>query len=308
MKLGMYAVGTEEPRLGFFIEDAIVDANTLGRFSKQRIPTTLDSCLEQWSEIKVVLQEAWDGYAANPRKVQGWAEGEGLRLIHHRREVMLAPPVLKPQKILCCGVNYQDHVAENPNAVIPELPFFFAKLPSALIGDGAPIIIPEMSKAVDYEVEVSAVIGRAGKAIAEQDALSYLAGYMLFHDVSARDVQFKDQQITLGKNFDTFAPTGPYLVTPDEIPDINDLEVALYLNNHMLQHSSTKQWIFKLPYLIHVASKVCTLYPGDIITTGTPGGVGCFRQPPVYLQDGDVVRLEATHLGKLENPVRDRSV
>jgi 2-keto-4-pentenoate hydratase/2-oxohepta-3-ene-1,7-dioic acid hydratase in catechol pathway len=218
-------------------------------------------------------------------------------------EVKILAPIPRPGKILCSGVNYQGHLEENPAATLPETPFFFSKLPTAVIGPGRPIVLPRMSKQVDYEVELAVVIGRTMRHTPESQAMSCVAGYTILHDVSARDVQFKDQQITLGKNFDTFAPMGPCLVTPDELPDPANLRLRTSLNGQAMQDGTTRDWVFPLPYLLSFLSQVMTLEPGDIVTTGTPAGVGAFRKPPVYLQPGDVVALEIEGIGRLENMV-----
>jgi 2-keto-4-pentenoate hydratase/2-oxohepta-3-ene-1,7-dioic acid hydratase in catechol pathway len=218
-------------------------------------------------------------------------------------EPRLLAPIPRPGKVLCCGVNYASHKEENPNAVFPEEPFFFAKLNSAVIGPSEPIVIPSPKSQVDYEVELAFVIGRTAKHVKRQDALSYVFGYTVANDVSGRDVQFKDQQITLGKGFDTFCPLGPEIVTAEEIGDPSALTVSSYVNGERRQHASTSEMLFDIPFLIEFLTANITLEPGDVITTGTPAGVGCFRNPPVYLAPGDVVTVEADRIGKLTNPV-----
>lgn len=218
--------------------------------------------------------------------------------------VRILTPIQRPGKILCSGLNYRSHLDENPGAVLPESPFFFAKLPNTVIGPGQPIILPKQSQQVDYEVEFAVVIGRpAPRGTSPDHILDYVFGYTLLHDVSARDVQFKDNQITLGKNFDTFTPIGPCIVTKDELPDANNVKLRSYLNGQLMQDGSTHDWVFPLPRLLTAVTDVMSLEPGDIISTGTPGGVGYFRQPQVFLQSGDVVVIEAEGIGCLENPV-----
>ena len=218
-------------------------------------------------------------------------------------ETRLLAPIPRPGKILCSGVNYRGHLEENPGAKLPETPFFFSKLPSAVIGPGEPIVHPAATSQLDYEVELAVVIGRSLHRARESDILPSIAGYTILHDVSARDVQFKDNQITLGKNFDTFAPMGPCLVTPEEVPDPADLRLRSLVNGRVLQDSSTRDWVFPLPVLLASLSRVMTLEPGDVVSTGTPAGVGVFRKPPVFLKPGDVVALEIERVGRLENPV-----
>jgi 2,4-diketo-3-deoxy-L-fuconate hydrolase len=214
---------------------------------------------------------------------------------------LLAP--IRPGKILCSGVNYASHVDENPGATLPAEPFFFSKLPSAVIGPDAPIVIPREGTLVDYEVEVAIVIGRGGRRIREEDALDHVFGWTVLDDVSARDIQFKDMQITLGKNPDTFAPLGPEIVTADELGDWSTLRVSSRLNGRVMQDSPTSEMLFSPARLIAFLTELITLEPGDVVTTGTPAGVGCFRDPPVYLQPGDEITVSVDRIGDLTNPV-----
>jgi 2-keto-4-pentenoate hydratase/2-oxohepta-3-ene-1,7-dioic acid hydratase in catechol pathway len=220
-------------------------------------------------------------------------------------DVTLLPPVPDPGKILCIGLNYRDHAREN-NRAIPTEPVLFAKYATTLIGHGAPIRLPKVSRKVDYEAELVVVLGKRGRDVAEADAMSYVAGYTVGHDVSARDWQFKgeEKQWTIGKTFDTFGPTGPHLVTADEVADPHQLAVKLRLNGETMQDSNTREFIFTVPQLIAYLSQVVTLDPGDLIFTGTPPGVGVARKPPVFLKAGDVVEVEIEGLGVLRNPVQ----
>jgi 2-keto-4-pentenoate hydratase/2-oxohepta-3-ene-1,7-dioic acid hydratase in catechol pathway len=196
-------------------------------------------------------------------------------------------PVPRPGKILCSGVNYASHKEENPEAVFPEEPFFFSKLPSAVVGPGEPIVIPRPETKTDFEVELALVIGRRAKHLAEANALDYVFGWTILHDVSARDVQFKENQITLGKGPDTFSPLGPELVTADELGDWSTLRVSTTLNGATMQDASTADMLFSPARLLEFLTSYVTLEPGDVVSTGTPAGVGCFRDPPVWLQPGD---------------------
>ncbi len=214
---------------------------------------------------------------------------------------LLAP--LRPGKILCSGVNYASHADENPDAVMPTEPFFFSKLPSAVIGPGDPIRIPRETTLADYEVELAMVIGTGGYRIAEERALDHVFGWTILHDVSARDVQFKDSQITLGKNPDSFAPIGPEIVTADELGDWSTLRVSTTLNGQVMQDAATSTMLFPPPRLLAFLSDLITLEPGDVVTTGSPAGVGCFRDPPVYLAPGDTVTVSVDRIGDLTNPV-----
>jgi 2-keto-4-pentenoate hydratase/2-oxohepta-3-ene-1,7-dioic acid hydratase in catechol pathway len=179
----------------------------------------------------------------------------------------------------------------------------FAKLPSAVVGPGDPIRIPSPQSQVDYEVELAVVIGRPARRLAVDDALSAVFGYTLCNDVSARDVQFRDNQLTLGKGFDTFAPLGPCVVTADDIDDPQDLRLWCTVNGDLRQDSSTAQMLFPVAELLAYVSRHVTLEPGDVITTGTPAGAAAFRQPPAYLRPGDVTEIGADRIGVLRNPV-----
>jgi 2-keto-4-pentenoate hydratase/2-oxohepta-3-ene-1,7-dioic acid hydratase in catechol pathway len=212
-------------------------------------------------------------------------------------------PIARPGKILCSGINYASHKEENPDAVFPDEPFFFSKLPSAVIGPGEAIVIPRPDMQTDYEVELALVIGRTARRVTEADALGYVFGYTVLNDVSARDIQFKDSQITLGKGVDTFSPLGPEVVTADEIPDPQQLHVSSQLNEEQMQSTPCSDMIFPAARLLEFLTAIVTLYPGDVVSTGTPAGVGAFRKPPVWLRPGDEITVEVDRVGRLTNPV-----
>jgi 2-keto-4-pentenoate hydratase/2-oxohepta-3-ene-1,7-dioic acid hydratase in catechol pathway len=230
----------------------------------------------------------------------------------HRSEAFKIPvadaqfvaAVNDPHKIICVGLNYKDHAAES-GVPIPKDPVLFSKYATALIGHNESIVLPPVSNEVDYEAELVVVIGRRGRNIPATAALEYVAGYTIGHDVSARDWQLKKdgKQWMAGKTFDTFAPLGPYLVTADEVPDPQNLRIALRLNGQTMQDSSTAQLIFGIKEVVAYLSVVMTLEPGDVIYTGTPPGVGVARKPPVFLKPGDVCEVEIEGLGVLRNPV-----
>jgi acylpyruvate hydrolase len=219
-----------------------------------------------------------------------------------RGAVRLRAPIPCPGKIICIGLNYRDHAAES-NAELPAYPTVFAKYASCIIGPSETIVIPRVTSQVDYEGELAVVIGRRARDVIEADALSYVAGYAPFNDVSARDYQMRTSQWTIGKTFDTFGPLGPALVTADEIADPHALDIRVSIGDDVLQSSNTKHLIFTIPQLIAYLSAVMTLEPGDVIATGTPAGVGAARKPQRWLVPGDVVRVEISSLGVLENPV-----
>ncbi len=213
------------------------------------------------------------------------------------------PPVVEPQKVICIGLNYADHAAET-GADTPTLPVVFNKFSTSLIGHNQPISLPPISDKVDYEAELVVVIGKPGRNIAIEAALEHVFAYTCGHDVSARDWQKgrPGGQWLLGKTFDSFAPLGPWMVTSDQLTP-EDLAVQFRLNDQLLQDSSTKHFIFDVPFLIHHLSKFCTLMPGDLIFSGTPSGVGVARNPPIYLKPGDTAEVEIQGIGKLANRV-----
>ena len=217
----------------------------------------------------------------------------------------LGPPVPDPDKIICVGLNYVEHAAEAQMA-IPEHPVLFAKYRNALIGDGQAVEVSDISDEWDYEAELGVVIGRQASGVSAADALDYVAGYMPFNDVSARDVQLRSPQWTTGKAIDRTGPCGPALVLTDEVPDPQDLQIRLTLNGEVLQDASTSGMIFPVATLVEYISRYITLEPGDIIATGTPAGVGFKREPVVRLKPGDLMETEIEGVGKLTTPVVER--
>jgi len=212
-------------------------------------------------------------------------------------DVRLGPPVKRPGKIICVGLNYRDHAIET-NAPIPQEPILFFKSPTAVCGPNDNLVLPKNSTKVDWEVELAVVIGKQATYVHEGNALDHVAGYMLHNDYSERAFQLeRGGQWVKGKSCDTFAPLGPWLVTPDELGDIDNLNLWLKVNGTMMQNSSTGQMIFKVSFLIHYISQFMTLLPGDIITTGTPHGVGLGLTPPQYLKEGDIVESGIEGLG-----------
>ncbi len=217
-------------------------------------------------------------------------------------DVRLRAPIPRPPKVICVGLNFADHAAES-GLPIPKVPTIFSKFSTAVIGPGEPIVLPRSSTQPDYEAELAFVIGRGGRYIPAERWQEHVFGYTNFNDVSARDYQTATTQWLMGKTFDTFAPLGPWLVTADEISDPHALEIACEINGEVLQHSNTRQFIFRIPELINFLSSVFTLEPGDVVSTGTPPGVGFARKPPRFLQPGDEVVVRIQGLGELRNPV-----
>jgi 2-keto-4-pentenoate hydratase/2-oxohepta-3-ene-1,7-dioic acid hydratase in catechol pathway len=221
---------------------------------------------------------------------------------HPRSAVAILPPVPDPDKIICIGLNYGKHAAET-GMEPPGAPTIFGKYRNALAAPGATVTLPATSQKVDYEAEVAFVVGRRAKDVTEADALDYIAGYTLLNDLSARDLQFSTPQWMSGKVFDGSAPCGPALVAPDEAGAPNAIEITLTLNGEQMQGSSTDDLIFSIPQLLSHLSGLMTLEPGDIVSTGTPEGVGSVRQPRVWLQDGDEIVIESPTLGRLETTI-----
>jgi 2-keto-4-pentenoate hydratase/2-oxohepta-3-ene-1,7-dioic acid hydratase in catechol pathway len=217
-------------------------------------------------------------------------------------QVTLLAPIPRPPKLICVGLNYRDHAAET-KMEIPTVPTIFCKFPNVVIGPGEPIVLPKVSAKPDYEAEFAFVIGPGGRNIPAARAMEHVFGYTLVNDVSARDYQMMTSQWIMGKTFDTFAPMGPWIVTADEISDPHALDIWLDIDGERLQHSNTRELIFKIPALIEFISSVVTLEPGDVVSTGTPAGVGFIRKPPRFLKAGDEVVVGVQGVGELRNPV-----
>jgi 2-keto-4-pentenoate hydratase/2-oxohepta-3-ene-1,7-dioic acid hydratase in catechol pathway len=217
-------------------------------------------------------------------------------------DVRLCAPIQDPDKILCIGLNYKDH-AEEAGMTAPSAPVVFAKFRNSLIGATDPIVLPAASEAVDYEAELAVVIGRRCRSVEAADALQFVAGAMVFNDVTARDLQMQTTQWTMGKAIDTFAPCGPALVFMDEIEDLQALRVQTRINGETVQSGTTASMIFTVAEIIAFLSSVMTLEPGDIIATGTPAGVGFSREPPLLVAPDDLIEVEIESVGRLANPV-----
>jgi acylpyruvate hydrolase len=279
--------GTEH--LGARVDDTIVDLSA----ASGGAPTTILDLLE--------------GGPAAMNNARAAAEaGSRNGAAHLASEITLLPVVPRPPKILCIARNYAEHAAEAKLDVL-EQPNIFIRYAQSLIADGAPIQVPRVSDQVDWEAELAVIIGTGGKHIAREDALAHVAGYAIFNDVSIRDWQLRKPPIQFGsgKNFDASGPFGPDMVTVDEVGDPQSLSIALTVNGEVMQSSTTAQMIFAVDQLIEFISRYSTLEPGDVIATGTPSGVGNFRQPPVFLKAGDTVRIEIEKVGVQENPVID---
>jgi acylpyruvate hydrolase len=287
VKLVTFIVGGAH-RLGALVQrdgqEAIVDLNK----ANAQLPSD-------------ILAFLGGGAASHTQATQALADPPAEAVID-RASVKLAAPIPRPGKIICIGLNYRDHAAE-AGLALPDYPVVFAKYANTVIGPGDAIVLPRITEQVDYEAEFGVVIGTTARDVSEADALKYVGGYLPVNDVSARDYQMRTSQWTLGKTFDTFAPMGPALTTADEIPDPQALDIKLTIGDEVLQSSNTRNLIFTVQHLVAYLSSIMTLEPGDVISTGTPSGIGGARTPPRWLRAGETVVVEIEKLGRLENPV-----
>jgi 2-keto-4-pentenoate hydratase/2-oxohepta-3-ene-1,7-dioic acid hydratase in catechol pathway len=274
------------PALGLRLDDEVVDLTALG------LPATLDELLALGDAGLRAAREA--AARANTQRLP-------LAGLQH------LPPVSAPGKALAIGLNYRDHAAESPFDA-PKYPVVFQRYASSWVAHGQPLVRPKASEQFDYEAELVAVIGRAGRAIAKEDALAHVAGYSIFNDGSIRDWQLRTNQWLLGKNFDASGAFGPQFVSAEELPPgAAGLRIRCRLNGRTVQDANTRDMIFDVPTLVSVCSQAMTLAPGDIIITGTPAGVGMARKPPLWMKAGDVCEVEVEGIGVLRNPVIDEA-
>jgi 2-keto-4-pentenoate hydratase/2-oxohepta-3-ene-1,7-dioic acid hydratase in catechol pathway len=318
MKLVTFASGTED-RLGALKGDLVVDLELVigllrgGGLGIERrpelqedadtvlapkaIPHHMIDILERREAWRAALAKIVDALAASR---------ESARLpqavFTPLEQVRLRAPLLRPGKIVCVGLNYESHRAEQ-GIQSPARPIFFLKSGNTICGPGDSIVLPPNSSQVDFEAEFAVVIGKKGKGIPEDKVFEHIAGYTILNDVSARDLQIGDRQWFRGKSCDTFAPIGPCIVTADEIPDPHALRISLTLNGQTMQDSTTSDLIFNIPFLVSYLSQSLTWEPGDLLSTGTPGGVGHHRKPPIHLHPGDTVSITVEGIGTLTNPV-----
>jgi acylpyruvate hydrolase len=303
MKLCQFKTkNSEQQRLGVLVaDDTVCDVADLARAVKSAGGAPADWLFEANDTLSVIrrgpaaaaeIASLLDG---EPHPGRGQTTAYGLNSIAFL-------PAVYAGKILAIGRNYADHAAEG-GADLPKAPLLFNKLPNSLSAHNLPIVLPRISEQVDYEAELAVVIGRRATRVDEAQALDYVFGYSLINDVSARDLQFGDGQWTRGKSLDTFAPLGPFITTRDEVQDVQSLKIEGLLNGQVMQTSNTSKMIFKVAHLVSYLSQGITLEPGDVISTGTPDGVGIFRKPPVLLKPGDVFEVKIEKLGTLRNPV-----
>ena len=300
MKLTQFRTSTATTqRLGVLVNDHLLDVAALAR-TALRAP----DWLREATGTLAVIKRGAEALAEINALVEAASAATNLKdeqLSFTLDAIEFLPPVV-PGKILAIGRNYVDHAIEG-GAAPPAAPLIFTKLPNSLSAHNAPIVLSAISAQVDYEAELAVVVGRKCKQVSEASALDYVFGYTLINDVSARDLQYGDGQWVRGKSLDGFAPLGPFITTRDEIADVHALKIEGRLNGTVMQSSTTGKMIFKVPYLISYISQGITLEPGDVIATGTPEGVGIFRQPPVLLKPDDVFEVTIERLGTLRNPV-----
>jgi 2-keto-4-pentenoate hydratase/2-oxohepta-3-ene-1,7-dioic acid hydratase in catechol pathway len=253
-----------------------------------KLPTTLAALLSGGDDALSAAQSAMDGAGAGA-VVSG--------------EVSYLPPIVDPSKILCIGLNYRDHIAENKLSP-PERPVVFARFTNSIVGHGQALQVPRVSEQLDFEAELTAVIGKRAKHVSVEDALDYVAGYTIMNEGSVRDWQLRNPQWLMGKSQDAAGSLGPQFVTADELPPAAaGLHIETRLNGNVMQDSDTSQLYFSIAEIIAEITQAITLMPGDYIATGTPGGVGFFRNPPVWMKEGDVCEIEIEGLGTLRNPI-----
>jgi 2-keto-4-pentenoate hydratase/2-oxohepta-3-ene-1,7-dioic acid hydratase in catechol pathway len=294
MKLVRYR-DKEGENYGVLMEDKIVCLPKLAKLAKKELPKRLE---------EFVTLDA-DGVKEAEKLIENAGESDIKHASSLINEVSLLAPIASPPKIICLGLNYRDHAAEQ-NASIPEEPIIFLKPHTTIIGPREKIVKPSFVSQLDYEAELAVVIGRKAKNVSVPEAKSYIFGYTIMNDVSARDIQFKDKQWTRGKSFDTFAPMGPCIATANQIEDTTNLAIRTWVNGELRQNSTTKNMVFNVSEIIHHLSRVMTLEPCDIIATGTPAGVGFAIKPkPKFLQAGDIVKIEIEKIGVLENMVTE---
>lgn len=316
MKLLTYTVG-KVSRIGALSGNCAIDLNSAyaeylkgvkgekaaKRLADERLPPNMIQFLDGGNNALAAAKSALD-YVKKMEKAGKMAALKKAKIVCDTASVHIEAPIPRPRKnLFCLGLNYAKHAAEGGQPV-PKDPVFFTKPPTVVIGPYDDIVYPKATEKLDYEVEFAFIIGKRGKYIPKEKALDHVAGYTVFNDVSARDLQFKHLQWFKGKGCDTFGPMGPYLVTKDEVPDPHNLSIRCRVNGEVRQDSNTNDLIFKIPQIVEVLSAGMTLEPGDIIATGTPSGVGQGFKPPRLLSVGDVVECEIERLGCMRNRVR----
>ena len=300
-------------RAGLLIGDEVVDVTYFAEILEEKGEWIEAGAPPEFHHLEGLYQDAVDVFSCGHQcrlSIRSRLAGDPLLAGECRERealvpleaVQLASPVAAPSKILAVGLNYRAH-AEETGSQLPESPLIFSKCTSSLTGPGEAIRLPRISDKIDYEAELAVVIGTEARSVKAADALDYVAGYTILNDVTARDLQRRERQWVRAKGLDTFAPCGPWLVTPDEIHDPHSLDIELRLNGEVRQKSNTSDLIFRIPEIIEFASQDLTLKPGDIISTGTPPGVGFAREPASFLKAGDRIEISIQGIGTLSNTV-----
>jgi 2-keto-4-pentenoate hydratase/2-oxohepta-3-ene-1,7-dioic acid hydratase in catechol pathway len=298
VRLVSYA-GNGEERAGLLVDNVVYDVGQSAAFLGTPLPVGLPPRVLPLLESGAA--EALGGLDAGIRAARAAGDDLPLACWAGLSGVRLLAPIPRPPKLLCLGLNYRDHALEQ-NAALPEVPLIFAKATSAVIASGDPIVIPRGSEKVDYEGEMAFVVGKRLKRTPVEDASAGIFGYTILNDVTERQIQ-KERVWFRAKGIDTFAPMGPSIVTADEVGNPLDLELATRVNGRVMQSGSTRNLIFTPAEIIAFLTRYVTLEPGDVISTGTPSGVGVFRKPQVFLKQGDVVEITVGNIGTLTNPV-----
>lgn len=296
------------PHLGIMRDNEILDVDLAGQALKLSVPDQMLDLIANYGQYSDALQAIIDKAARRHfTEVRTFAE---IGAAHTLDEVQLAAPIPQPRKnVMCLAVNYSEHAQETAqvrghSGDIPQIPIFFTKATTTINSPYGEIVIdPAVSNEIDWEVELAVIIGKRGKNIRAEDALSYVFGYTVLNDITARDLQTRHKQFFKGKSLDGSCPMGPWIVTADEIPDPQNLALRLRVNGETKQDSNTRLMIFSISQSISILSAGMTLEPGDIIATGTPSGVGFSRTPPEFLKPGDVVEAEVEHIGIIKNTV-----
>jgi 2-keto-4-pentenoate hydratase/2-oxohepta-3-ene-1,7-dioic acid hydratase in catechol pathway len=281
MKLVTFRRSGSAPEPGVAVDDRVIGLSGAGYRS-------LLDIIENWGTAKSVVET----YVANAPQ----------EAVSKAADITLLAPIPRPRKVICVGLNYRDHAAES-KMEIPSVPTIFSKFATSVIGPGEQIVLPKNSAKPDYEAEFAFVIGRHGRHVPADRWQEHVFGYTIVNDVSARDFQMATSQWLMGKTFDTFAPIGPWIVTSDEIADPHQLDIKMTISGEVLQNSNTRELIFRIPELVGYLSSVFTLEPGDIVSTGTPAGVGFGHKPPRWLRAGDECAVYVEGIGELRNPV-----
>lgn len=299
MKLVTYS-SSGQPRVGLAIAGHVADlakaANVFGVSGKQ--PASVLEYLEQGESARQAVEGVWK-LCSDPKRI---SELSSAGVLTAEKDVDYLPPIPNPNKIICLGQNYRAHVKEMGHEV-PKYPTLFAKFSNTLTGHRKSFVMPTVSKNVDYEAELAVIIGHKARNVPVDKALDYIGGYSPLNDISIRDYQRRTQQWLQGKTFDGAAPMGPALVTPDEVGDSANLDISLRLNGTVMQQANTRDLIFEIPMVINYISQFMTLLPGDIISTGTPSGVGAARDPQVFMKPGDKAQVEIAKVGVLETSI-----